>query len=79
MPGCRRRLAVMSALRDELHHWVDQLPDERVAPVLALVRENALPGRREQAVAALERVRERMSGVTGVDDELDRLRDGSRG
>ncbi|WP_146087473.1 hypothetical protein [Thermomonospora echinospora] len=69
----------MSALREELHHLVDQLPDERLAPVLALVREGARPGRRAAAVAALERVRERMRDVPGVDEELDRLRDGSRG
>lgn len=28
----------MSALRDELHHLVDRLPEERVAPLLRLVR-----------------------------------------
>ena len=69
----------LSALRDELHHLVDQLPEDRVAPVLALVRENAAPDRRAQAVATLERIRERMRGVTGVDGELDLLRDGSPG
>jgi hypothetical protein len=69
----------MSAPRDELHHLVDQLPEDRVAPVLAVVRENAAPHRRSRAVAMLERIRERMHGVTGVDEELDLLRDGSRG
>jgi hypothetical protein len=69
----------MSALRDEPHHLVDQLPEDRVAPVLALVRENAAPDRRSQAVATLERICKRMHGVTGVDEELDLLRDGSRG
>jgi hypothetical protein len=58
---------------------VDQLPEEQVAPVLALVRETALPVRRDQAVATVQRIRERMSGVTGVDEELDQLRDESRG
>jgi hypothetical protein len=28
----------MTALRREIHELVDQLPDERLAPVLALVR-----------------------------------------
>ncbi|MFI6499830.1 hypothetical protein [Nonomuraea typhae] len=70
----------MSATRDELHALVDELPDEQVAPVLALVRENvAAARRREGAVLALERIRERMRGVTGVDEELERLRDESRG
>jgi len=29
----------MSALRDELHQLIDQLPDSQVAPILAIVRE----------------------------------------
>ncbi|MFF4620809.1 hypothetical protein [Nonomuraea jabiensis] len=69
----------MSAMRDELHSLVDQLPDDRVQPVIALVRENLLASRRIQAAAALERIRDRMRGVTGVDEELDQLREGSRG
>jgi hypothetical protein len=69
----------MSALREELHDLVDQLPDERLAPVLALVREGVGPGRRAEAVATLERIRGRLRGVTGVDEELDGLRDESRG
>ncbi|MEV0235108.1 hypothetical protein [Nonomuraea sp. NPDC050786] len=69
----------MSAMREELHSLVDQLPDDRVQPVIALVRESLLASRRTQAAAALERIRERMRGVTGVDEELDQLREGSRG
>ncbi|WP_101790603.1 hypothetical protein [Nonomuraea indica] len=70
----------MSEMRAELHSLVDQLPEDQVVPVLALVRENVLSSRRrERAVASLARVRERMRGVTGVDEELDRLREGSRG
>jgi hypothetical protein len=72
--------AVMSAMREELHLLVDQLPEDRVPPVLALVRENmSLSRRREKALVALERIRGRMRGVTGVDEELDRLREESRG
>jgi hypothetical protein len=66
----------MSAMREELHHLVDQLPEERLAPVLQLIRGD---GRRARAVATLEAVRARMSGVTGIDEELSRLRDGDRG
>ncbi|MBB6345764.1 hypothetical protein ACWGH8_09920 [Nonomuraea muscovyensis] len=70
----------MSEMRAELHSLVDQLPDDQVVPVLALVRENVVASRRrERAVASLARVRERMRGVTGLDEELDRLREGSRG
>jgi hypothetical protein len=70
----------MSVMRDELHHLVDQLPEDRVAPVLAVVRENISPQRRrEQAVATLEQVRAKMHDVTGLDEELDGLRDGTRG
>ncbi len=28
----------MSVMRDELHHLIDRLPEEQVAPMLALVR-----------------------------------------
>ena len=66
----------MSAMREELHHLVDQLPEERLAPVLQLIRGD---GRKTRAVATLEAVRARMSGVTGIDEELFRLRDGDRG
>jgi hypothetical protein len=70
----------MGAMREELHALVDRLPDDRVQPVLALVRENLeTAGRRERALAIMERVQERMRGVTGVDEELDRLREGARG
>jgi hypothetical protein len=70
----------MSAIREELHSLVDQLPDDRVQPVLAIVKEDlALSHRRAQAAASLERIRARMRGVTGVDEELDRLREESRG
>jgi len=30
----------MSVIREELHHLIDQLPEEQVAPMLALVRES---------------------------------------
>jgi hypothetical protein len=69
----------MSVMREELHHLVDQLPEERLAPVLQLIRQDTAAGRRERAAATLERVQQRMQGVTGADEELDRLRDGSRG
>ncbi|MFC4057255.1 hypothetical protein ACFOWE_03065 [Planomonospora corallina] len=70
----------MSAMREELHLLVDQLPADRVPPVLALVRENVPSSRRrEKALAALERIRGRMQGATGVDEDLDRLREESRG
>ncbi|MFI6170927.1 hypothetical protein ACIBCN_29400 [Nocardia sp. NPDC051052] len=69
----------MSALRDELHLLVDRLPDGELAPVLELARQRARRGRRREAAAALAQIQARMSGVTGVDDELDRLRDGDRG
>lgn len=68
----------MSAMREELHHLVDQLPEERLAPVLELIRRDAA-GRKARATATLERVRERMHGVTGVDEELQRLRDERHG
>jgi hypothetical protein len=69
----------MSVTRDELHHLVDQLPEERLAPVLELIRKDAVTGRKTRAAATLERVRERMHDVTGVDEELERLRDEDRG
>ena len=67
----------MSAMREELHHLVDQLPEERLAPVLELIRGDAAE-RRARAVTTLERVQQRMHGVTGVDEELQRLRDEGR-
>lgn len=69
----------MSAMREELHHLVDQLPKDRLAPVLQLIREDAAAERKERAVAALARAQERMRGVTGLDEELQWLRDGGRG
>jgi hypothetical protein len=70
----------MSAMREELHLLVDQLPEDRVLSVLTLVRENVSSSRRrERAAVALERIRGRMRGVTGMDEELDRLREESRG
>jgi hypothetical protein len=69
----------MSVVRDELHHLVDQLPEERLAPVLELIRKDAVAGRREQAASTLEHIRERMRDVTGADEELQRLRDEGRG
>jgi hypothetical protein len=70
----------MSTMRDELHHLVDSLPDDRLAPVLALVRDNVPAPHRDRAIATLKRVRVRMHGVTGIDEELDRIRNSeSRG
>ncbi|WP_378735228.1 hypothetical protein [Nocardia brasiliensis] len=68
----------MSALRDELHELVDQLPDGELAPVLELARQRARRSRREAAAAALAQAQQRMQGVTGVDEELARLRDDDR-
>ena len=62
-------------MRDELHYLVDLLPEEKVAPVLALVRETAASGARERAMAALTQAQSRMHGVTGIDEELRRQRD----
>lgn len=31
-------------MRDELHHLIDQLPEEQVAPMLALVRDSVPEG-----------------------------------
>ncbi|MGH3273084.1 MAG: hypothetical protein ACRDNZ_02005 [Streptosporangiaceae bacterium] len=65
----------MSVMRDELHHLVDLLPEEKLAPALALVRKTAAPGARERAVAALEQAQAKLRGVTGIDEELRLLRD----
>ncbi len=77
--GRRRKLVPMSAMREEIHYLVDQLPEDRLAPVLQLIREDAAAGRRARAAALLRHVQERMRGVAGVDEELLRLRDGDRG
>ncbi|NUW36223.1 hypothetical protein HTZ77_33145 [Nonomuraea sp. SMC257] len=70
----------MDALRDELHALVDQLPEDKVAPVIALVRQNlGMSERRARAVSTPARIQSRLHGVEGVDEELNRLRDGSRG
>jgi hypothetical protein len=66
----------MSAMREELHHLVEELPEERLAPVLRLIRGDE---RRIRAAATLEAVRIRMHGAVGVDEELSALRDGGRG
>jgi hypothetical protein len=58
---------------------VDQLPEERLVPVLRLIRGDDAAGRQERALAALARAQEHMRGVTGADEELARLRDGARG
>jgi hypothetical protein len=63
-------------MREELHHLVDELPEERLALVLQLIRGD---GRQAKAVATLEVIRERLNGVTGIDEELSQLRDGGRG
>jgi len=70
----------VSALREELHHLVDELPEEQVGRVLALVR-GSVPTHtsRDAVLATLAAVQERMAGVTGVDEELHRLRDDPRG
>lgn len=36
-------------MRDELHHLIDRLPEEQVAPMLALVRDSLPEGDGEQA------------------------------
>jgi hypothetical protein len=69
----------MSGIRDELHSLVDQLPEERLVPVLQLIRGDEAAGRRKQALVTLAQVQERMRGVTGADEELLRSRDGDRG
>jgi hypothetical protein len=69
----------MSAMREEIHHLVDQLPEERLAPVLQLIREDAAAERRTRAAALFQHVQERMRGVVGIDEELHQLRDGDRG
>lgn len=66
----------MSAMREELHQLVEQLPEERLAPVLRLIRGDE---RRIRAAATFDTVRERMHGVVGLDEELSALRDGGRG
>jgi hypothetical protein len=33
----------MSAMREEIHYLVDQVPEERLAPVLQLIGEMPLP------------------------------------
>lgn len=58
---------------------MDQLPEERLAPVLQLIRADEAAERKERAVATLVRAQERMRGVTGLDKELQRLREGDRG
>ncbi|WP_203994019.1 hypothetical protein [Sphaerisporangium rufum] len=70
----------MSVQREELHHLIDELPDEQVGRALALVR-GSVPahGSRQAVLATLAGVQERMSGVTGLDEELQRLRDEPRG
>jgi hypothetical protein len=40
LPGHGAYADGMSVMREELHHLIDQLPEEQVAPVLALVRES---------------------------------------
>lgn len=49
----------MSAMREELHHLVDELPEERLGPVLELIRGDAAAGRKAGAAAMLGRVQER--------------------
>jgi hypothetical protein len=81
-PSCSRLASYtqgMSGIRDELHSLVDQLPEERLGPVLQLIRGDEAAGRRKQALVTLAQVQERMRGVTGADEELLRLRDGDRG
>ena len=34
----------MSVMREELHHLIDRLPEEQVAPMLVLVRESLPAG-----------------------------------
>jgi hypothetical protein len=69
----------MSTMREEIHHLVDQLPEERLAPVLQLIRGDAAAEGRRRAAAMFEHLEKRLRGVTGGDEELLRLRDGDRG
>jgi hypothetical protein len=69
----------MSGIRDKLHTLVGQLPEERLVPVLQLIRGDEAAGRRKQALVTLAQVQQRMRGVTGAGEELLRLRDGDRG
>ena len=72
--------ANMRVMRDELHLLVDQLPEDRVLPVLVFVRDNVMSSRRsERAMVVLERTRDRMRGMAGVDEELEQIREVSRG
>ena len=66
-------------MRDELHYLVEHLPEERLEPVLRLIRGDAEAERRMRAAATIEHVQERLRGVTGIDEELAGLRDGGRG
>ena len=59
--------------------WWIKLPEERLVPVLQLIRDDEAAGRRKQALVTLAQVQERMRGVTGAAEELLRLRDGDRG
>jgi hypothetical protein len=38
----------MSAMREELHHLVDELPEAQVGPVLALVRDHVGDGHQQK-------------------------------
>lgn len=56
----------MSVSRDELHQLVDELPEERLAPVLRLIRGDE---RKARAAATLKLVQQRLAGVrAGVAD-----------
>lgn len=70
----------MNAMREEFHHLIDELPEEQVGPMLALVRDSLPPHRsRADVLAIVAEVRRRMHDVTGVDEEIRRLRDDPRG
>jgi len=69
----------VSVLREEPNKLVDELPEEQVGRVLALVHGSVpTPASRDAALATSAAFQERMAGVTGVDEELQRLRDDPR-
>jgi hypothetical protein len=53
-------------MRDELHYLVEYLSEERLEPVLRLIRGDAEAEGRARAVATVEHAQERLRGVAGV-------------
>ena len=58
----------MSAMRDELHGLVDELPEEELGQAIAQVRQSiAAAQARGRAAARLERAQQRMLGARKAD------------